>query len=105
MSTREELLAIYGALLTISSNSSVNIYTDSQSFLDSIYFILEKDNRDIRLIHKKKNIDILLNIRYIINSKNISIDFIKVKGYSRNSSNNLIDNITKIVLARNLNSF
>ena len=73
-----------------------------QSALDSIHTILGMDNRNIRLVHKRKNIDILLNIRYIIISKNIRIEFIKVKGHSGNSGNDLVDDIAKMTLARNL---
>ena len=62
-------------------------------------------SRDIRLIHKQKNLDILLNIRYLINSKNINVEFIKVKGHSGNSGNDLVDDIAKTTLAKNLEYF
>src|SRR5579859_7781236 len=104
-SMRGKLLAIYGALITVLSDSNVKLYSDSQSAIDSTHNILGLGSRDIRLIHKQKNLDILLNIRYLISSKNINIVFIKVKGHSGNSGNNLVDDIAKTTLARNLEHF
>jgi ribonuclease HI len=79
-STRPELLAIWYVLLTVPSRKKVKIYTDSATAIANIKgknsFLSAKQ----RL--KRKNFNILENIRNSIELKELKLELVKVKGHS-----------------------
>ena len=88
-SSRAEMSAIIPLLLVIPINSTITIYTDS---LISIKNLLNPPSSKIIQI---KNWDIISIINSIKSTKNILINFIKVKSHSTNSLHNQADLLAK----------
>jgi ribonuclease HI len=92
-STRAELLAILSSLITIPSNTTVELYTDSQAAINSIHTYLLK-NRNKQKKHLKNQIT-LDNIQQIIKILNIQLNLHKVKAHSGNTDNKKADSLAK----------
>ena len=96
-STRAELAAIWTALLTIPSYSTVQIYTDSAAAIQGITNALAIQQQ--AKWAKLNNITLLQHIRSCITSKHLTVSMHKVKGHSDNYYNDLADNLAKGGLA------
>jgi len=77
-----ELVAIWAAILTIPKEKQIEIYTDSNATIRNISRGLEQVCKD--KILKKKNAIWIMKIRELIRTKNIQIELVKVKSYSKN---------------------
>ena len=93
MSTRPELVAILGALLTTKSKSKVIIKTDSEAAISSINRALS--NRSFKDILKAKNRAILDKIVETIDSKDLVISMCKVKAHAGVRWNEFADQLAK----------
>src|SRR6185295_8668547 len=80
-STIAELVAVWAALLTIPEEKQVEIYTDSNATIRNISRGLEQVDR--KKILEKRNAIWILKIIYLIKSKNIQIELVKIKSHSR----------------------
>ena len=99
-STRAELAAIWTALLTIPSHSSVNIYTDSSAAITSINNVLFT-TKGIKWV-KLNNKSLLQHIHSCIKGKNLDFYLHKVKRHSNNLYNDTADLLAKGGLASDL---
>jgi exonuclease III/ribonuclease HI len=93
-STKAELIAIWMALLTIPSQSSVNILTDSQAAMDGI---LTHHTKNIRQRLATPNSPILDRIIFLVDSKGINVVYVKVKGHAGIIGNEIADKLAKEV--------
>ena len=91
---RAELAAIFTALCTVPSNSSCIIYTDSQASIDGIEQI-RRLNKSLRKWNKYSNKSLKWAIIHILESRNIKITFMKVKGHSGDEGNEAADLLAK----------
>jgi len=98
-------MAIMVALLTVPVESQVTIYSDSQVNIFGIEKILQYNQRQLRRIHKMKNKDLLLTIRQLVIVKHLEFRLVKIKGHSGNTGNDLVDDLAKTALAKNLERF
>ena len=92
-STHAELGAIWTALLAIPIETQVHIFTDSKAAIEAI----EKYNNinKLRNHFKTKNRSLLSQIRSCYKAKSLDLRLHKVKGYSGNIGNNLVDKLAK----------
>ena len=97
-STRPELIAILTALLAISLNMFVTIYTDSQAVINGINGIMSM--KSTRQILKMMNHSILSVIKQLILTKDVEFKMVKVKGHSGVLYNEKADIIAKEVAAQ-----
>ncbi|CAB4405670.1 unnamed protein product [Rhizophagus irregularis] len=95
-SNKAELLAIILALIVLSINSEVTIYTNSNNVITGYYDIIDRNNF---IILPQKFFKIRMNNIYwsilqeIIVTNNLTLDFIKIKGHSDNYFNNYVDQL------------
>ena len=92
-STKAELFAIWSALLAVPMNiNNINIFTDSQSAIDSInrHTILNFRQRS-----KIPNSIIIEQIWRLMRVKDINCRFVKVKAHTGNEYNEAADRIAK----------
>ena len=97
-STRSELMAILHLILCIPMNRKVTIFTDSKAAIDSINnaLLINTNGRNkARLWLKQNNSTIVSFIVDLVNSKNISLTLVKVRGHADNIGNNIVDIIAK----------
>src|SRR5260364_411327 len=92
-STRPELVAILGALLTTKLKFKVIIKADSEAAINSINRVLL--SRSFKDILKTKNRAILNKIVEIIDSKNLVISMCKVKAYMKVRWNEFANQLAK----------
>ena len=88
-SSRSEMIAIIPLLLVVSISSTITIYTDS---LITIKNLLNPPSSKLTQL---KNWDIIFIINSIKSTKNISINFSKVKSHSTNPLHNQADLLAK----------
>ncbi|PKB94375.1 hypothetical protein RhiirA5_386700 [Rhizophagus irregularis] len=72
-SSRAEATAIYAALSASPANSVVQIYTDSQSSIESLKRCFLSDYSDSRLYYKTTNFELWAIIQKLIVDKNLSV--------------------------------
>ena len=92
-STKPELLAIWFVILAAPKQRKVKICTDSAAAIAGLKN--GKKNQSTKQWLKRKNYNLLENIRNIIALKNLEIDLVKVKGHSDNKWNNRTDSWAK----------
>ena len=92
-STKLELLAIWYVLLMAPRKKKVRIYTDSAAAIASLEGKVKSMTNKQRL--RKKNYNLVENIRSIISIKELSLELVKVKGHSNNKWNNRADRLVK----------
>ena len=98
LSTRYELTAIMHAILCAPKNQKIKIYNDSKATINSIDSIrkqLDRQKNRARTWFKANNSSIISCIIDNLDSKNIDLDLIWVKGHEDNVGNNLVDRVTK----------
>ena len=81
ISTVAELIAIWVAILMISKEKQIEIYTDSNAVIRNISRSLEQTDRN--KIIKKKNAIWIIKIKDLVKMENIQIDLVKVKSHSK----------------------
>jgi len=87
------VIAIWAAVLTIPIEKKVELFTDSNAAIKNIGKGLACLDRNEVL--KRKNALWVLKIIDIIRSKNIQIEWVKVKSHSRNRWNDKADSLAK----------
>jgi ribonuclease HI len=92
-STTAEMLAIWAAILTIPKGKKLVIFTDSNAAIRNISKGLAYIDRNEVL--KKKNALWVLKIIDIVKTKNIQIEWVKVKSHSKNRWNDKADSLAK----------
>jgi ribonuclease HI len=92
-STTAEMLAIWAAILTIPKGKKLVIFTDSNAAIRNISKGLVYIDRNEVL--KKKNALWVLKIVDIVKTKNIQIEWVKVKSHSKNRWNDKADSLAK----------
>jgi ribonuclease HI len=92
-STIAELVAIWTAILTIPRGKQIEIYTDSNAAIRNISRGLEQVDKN--KILKKKNAIWIMKIKNLIKTKNIQIEFFKVKSHSKDRWNDRADSLAK----------
>src|SRR5277367_1012048 len=95
-STREELCAIFTALLAIPEFHHVDIRTDSQAALDGISKISQYGS--IRTILGAANNSIICKIIELIQLKSLTVKWTKVKAHEGDINNELADELAKEAL-------
>ena len=94
--TRAELLVILSTLITIPSNTTVELYTDSQAAINSIYtHQLKNRNKQKKQLKNQITLD---NIYQIIKTLNIQLNLYKVKAHTGNTDNERADLLAKQVI-------
>ena len=95
-SLKAEMLAIFSAILTVPKDSSINIYTDSLSFINK-YNTLSKtnDRNNIRKQLKEKYYNLWSIILNYIEDQDLNINFIKVKAHKQDHYNGIVDKLAK----------
>jgi ribonuclease HI len=86
-STRAELVAILCAILVSPKNKTINLYTDSANAIKN----LEHPKKTQHRWNKQKNPTLIQVIIETTQAKQITINFIKVKGHSGNYGNDKAD--------------
>ena len=97
-STRSELAAIFFCILCMPANSWIIIYSDSQAAIDGINKTRmnnKKSKNSSRLWFKLNNSSYIGSIIELLDSKNIRLELIKIKGHSGILGNELVDLIAK----------
>jgi ribonuclease HI len=97
-STRAELGAILSAILVLQTGQKANILTDSQAAIDSINYIrtnLTNGKNKTRIWCKCNNHSIVSCIINLIDSKQLEIKLVKVKGHSGVKGNEEADRVAK----------
>ncbi|PKC62153.1 ribonuclease H-like protein [Rhizophagus irregularis] len=97
-STRAELGAILSAILVLQTGQKANIITDSQAAIDSINYIrtnLTNGKDKTRTWCKCNNYSIVSSIINLIDSKQLEIKLVKVKGHSGVKGNEEADRVAK----------
>ncbi|CAB5181875.1 unnamed protein product [Rhizophagus irregularis] len=97
-STRAELGAILSAILVLQTGQKANIITDSQAAIDSINYIrtnLTNGKDKTRIWCKCNNYSIVSSIINLIDSKQLEIKLVKVKGHSGVKGNEEADRVAK----------
>ena len=92
-STKAELLALITAILTVTPNSSVKIYTDSNNVITQ--FAYYKKEYSYRRKLKMTAFWSWETVNYLINRYNINLELIKVKAHSGNWANEQADLLAK----------
>ncbi|PKC65085.1 hypothetical protein RhiirA1_461507 [Rhizophagus irregularis] len=92
--SKAEGIAILTAILICSSNSTVDIYTDSQNAISTYYRISNKLTSERRIL-KISNHLIWRLIHHLVTFNNIQLTFHKVKAHSEIHFNELADTLTK----------
>ena len=87
------MLAIWAAILTIPKGKKLVIFTDSNAAIRNISKGLAYIDRNKVL--KKKNALWVLKIIDIVKTKNIQIEWVKVKSHSKNRWNDKADSLAK----------
>jgi len=93
-SYKAELMSILSAISTAPRNSTINIFTDSQSIItkySNIYTTLSNPNK----LFKFNTWPIWHTLLNIIKSYNLQVTFYKVQAHSDNPYNNLADLLAK----------
>ncbi|CAB4487947.1 unnamed protein product [Rhizophagus irregularis] len=97
-STRAELGAILSAILVLQTGQKANIITDSQAAIDSINHTrtnLTNGKNKTRTWCKCNNYSIVSSIINLIDSKQLEIKLVKVKGHSGVKGNEEADRVAK----------
>ncbi|GBB84703.1 hypothetical protein RclHR1_11290007 [Rhizophagus clarus] len=98
-STRAELGAILSAIFVLQTGQKANIFTDSQAAINNINNNIRRNltngKSKIRTWCKCNNYSIISSIINLINSKQLEIKFIKVKGHSGIKGNEEADRVAK----------
>uniref|UniRef100_U9UAV0 ribonuclease H n=2 Tax=Rhizophagus irregularis (strain DAOM 181602 / DAOM 197198 / MUCL 43194) TaxID=747089 RepID=U9UAV0_RHIID len=93
-STRAEIMAVLTCLIVCPSNSSINIFTDSQCMIDTFTSL-----SNYKLTPKRKqkinNIILWQAIQQIIAELNLQVQFTKVKAHSGVEYNDIADRLAK----------
>ena len=88
-----ELLAVFTAILTVTKNSEVEIYTDSKNVIDKWKSF--RNAQTYRKMNKEKNYLIWGCLMKIVVSLDLKLKFIKVKAHSGNTGNERADFLAK----------
>jgi len=91
-STRTELMAILTALITCPKNSSVSVYTDSQSAIQILNTFISLTTQSK---FKVKNYSIISSIQHITKILSLKVSYHKIKAHSGNHYNEMADNLAK----------
>jgi ribonuclease HI len=91
---KAELFSILSAISTASRNSTINIYTDSQSII-SKFIQLNQSPLNLNKLFKFNSWPLWHTLLNIIKSYKLNIIFHKVQAHSDNTLNNLADSLAK----------
>ena len=92
------MAAIFHCLLALPANRKVIIYSDSQAAINGIQHArgeIDKKKNMARVWFRGNNVTLISSIIDMLDSKQISLELVKVKGHSDNIGNNIVDNIAK----------
>ena len=93
-SYKAELMAILSAITTVSCDSQVHIFTDSQSIISKYQTLITLNHASTKQF-KFNYWPIWQTLLNIVKSLNIQLNFTKVQAHSNNSFNNRADSLAK----------
>src|SRR5207247_10417796 len=94
-STRAELSALLSIIMVVPINSSVHVYTDSQTLIQGFDNIKQSNNASRRQYLKKQNYVMWSCIENIYKSHNLSITLYKVQKQAEDLYNKITDAVAK----------
>ena len=94
-STRAELSALLSIIMVVPINSTVHVYTDSQSLIQGFDSIKHSNNFSRRQYLKKQNYVMWSCIENIYKSHNLSVTLHKVQAHAEDIYNNMADTLAK----------
>ncbi|GES87177.1 ribonuclease H-like domain-containing protein [Rhizophagus clarus] len=92
-STRAETAAIYAALSVFLADSTISIYTDSQTAIDGLHLYASSVYTNSRLFYKITNFELCASIKHFIHAKRLMIYPVKVKGHDGNYWNEFANSL------------
>ncbi|CAB4417105.1 unnamed protein product [Rhizophagus irregularis] len=92
-SSRAEAAAVYAALTVTPPNSTIKIYTDSQTAIDRLRLYAFSSYTNSRIYYKTTNFELWAIIERLILSKCLNVIPIKVKAHSNNYWNDFADSL------------
>jgi exonuclease III/ribonuclease HI len=103
-SARAEIAAITSCLASVPSNSSIHIYSDSQTAIQGIHNILSSSAKANSLYLKKNNHVLWSCTQHIIEQHNLTITTHKIKAHSGDQFNERTDGLAKDGANSNIHS-
>ncbi|CAB4441233.1 unnamed protein product [Rhizophagus irregularis] len=88
-----EAAAIYAALTVTPSDSTIKIYTDSQTAMDGLRLCASSSYMNCRVYYKTTNFELWAIIEKLIVSNRLNVLPIKVKAHSNNYWNDFADSL------------
>ncbi|CAB4440625.1 unnamed protein product [Rhizophagus irregularis] len=92
-SSRAEAAAVYAALSASPANSTIKIYTDSQTAIDDLKHCSSSTYSNSRLYYKTTNFELWAIIQKLIVDKNLTVLPFKVKAHSNFYWNDFADSL------------
>jgi ribonuclease HI len=93
-STKSETIAILTAIISVPNDSTLNIYTDSQNCINN-WKTFSDPLVSRRKQLNKNNHNLWTLLKDLTKTKNLTINFIKVKAHSNDTFNDIADDLVK----------